>query len=234
MWLVLCHADDLPALWAYQGLKARGLAPLELVSAESLAFSLRWEHRVTSEEVSFRITLADGRQLSSDGVFGALNRMQFVPLPHWRRAAPKDQEYVQQEITAFYTSWLYALPGPVLNPATPVGLSGAWRRPAEWVKLAAQAGLDTPDYPTVPPAICRTVLVVDGAVVPGGVPDAVAEGCHRLAALSRTPLLGVGFEVQPSGAWLFTAATTTPDLRLGGAEFLDALKSTLEDSGGRS
>src|ERR1700732_3813330 len=99
MWLVLCHADDLPALWAYHNLKSLGLNPLELVSAESLVFSLRWEHRVDSAGASFQITLADGRQIASDKVLGALNRIQFVPLPHWQRSTAKEQEYVGQEMT---------------------------------------------------------------------------------------------------------------------------------------
>jgi hypothetical protein len=231
MWLVLCHADDLAALWAYQGLKARGLSPVELVSAESLAFSLRWEHWIDSEGASFRITLADGRQIASDCVFGALNRIQFAPLPHWRRAATKEQEYVQQEMTAFYTSWLSALPGPVLNPATPLGLSGAWRRPVQWMKLAEQAGLATPAYHSgrvleqQTGARRATVILVNGGMA-GEVP--AAEGCRQLALLSRTPLLGIDFEVQHDGSWQFVGATGTPDLRLGGTTFLDSLKSCLE------
>jgi hypothetical protein len=76
-------------------------------------------------------------------LFGALNRIQFVPLPHWRRASVADQEYVQQEMAAFYTSRLFAWPGPVLSPASS-SLSGAWRTPMEWMKLAAQAGLGVP------------------------------------------------------------------------------------------
>lgn len=231
MWLVLCHTNDLNALWAYQGLQARGLVPLELVSAESLSFSLQWEHRIDTESVSFRITLADGRQVSSERIFGALNRIQFVPLPHWRRASVPDQEYVQQEMAAFYTSWLFALPGPVLNPATSSSLSGAWRTPMEWMKLASQAGLGVPvchNGQVLAPGLTRreTVLVVHEQVIGDGIP--VAHGCQRLAEISRTPLLGIDFEVTPDGSWYFAGASPTPDLTRGGAQFLDALKSCLE------
>ena len=146
MWLVLCHCSDLAAIWAYEGLKAMGLGPLELVSAESLTFSLRWEHRIRSSSTSFRIALADGREITSEKVSGALNRLQYVPMPHWQKASSQDQKYVAQEMTAFYASWLFSLPGPVLNPASPTGLSGTFRRPVEWTRLASLAGLPTPDY----------------------------------------------------------------------------------------
>lgn len=225
MWLVLCHADDLAALWAFEGLKDRGLYPLELVSAECLAASLRWEHRVDSRGASFRITLADGRCLTSDRVFGALNRLQFVPLPHWQWAPAREREYVQQEMMAFFASWLTAIPGPVLNPASPLGLSGIWRRRAEWIKLAAEAGLVTADYHSghsLEPASAarRTVIVADG-IVPPGVPP--ANGCRRLAALAQIPLLGIDFEVLDNGIWRFAGATPAPDLRQGAAGLLDAL-----------
>lgn len=237
MWLVLCHTDDLPALWVHEGLKTRGLEPLELVSAESLAFSLQWEHRIATEGASIRITLADGRQISSERIFGAINRIQFAPMPHWRWASAPDKDYVQQELAAFYTSWLAGLPGPVLNPATAVGLSGAWYRQAQWMKLAAQAGLDAPAYHSgAAPAPAghnrRKVIVAGGTVTGTGVPDAVVEGSRRLACLSKTPLLGIDFETQPSGAWQFAGATNMPDLRPGGAAVVDSLKSALENKGG--
>jgi hypothetical protein len=44
MWLVLCSEQDVSALWTYQGLQARGLRPLELVPAEILPYSLKWDH----------------------------------------------------------------------------------------------------------------------------------------------------------------------------------------------
>lgn len=232
MWLILCHADDLAALWAYHGLQARGLAPLELVSAECLAFSLFWEQRLGANPTMFRVTLGDGRSLDSDRIFGVLNRIQFAPTSHWNGATQKDQDYVRQEMGAFYLSWLHALPGPVLNPATALGLSGAWRKPAQWRKLAAQAGLATSEYrsesPTVQPNPShRSVITVGSTVTGAGIPGDVEAGCRSLSALSSTPLLGCDFEVCADGAWRFTGANTHPDLRGGGPALLDALLSAL-------
>jgi hypothetical protein len=230
MWLVLCHATDAAAIWAYHGLMNRGLSPLELVSAETLAFSLHWEHRVNSDGASFRITMADGRQIVSEGISGAINRIEFAPVPHWNWASPGEQEYVQQEMTALYTSWLHALPGTVMNRATARGLSTSWRRPAEWNRLATEAGLSTSGYQswvTAQPTSSneRLVFVVDGIVLPD---NPVAEGCRRLACLSEIPLLGISFEVERDGTWRFTHATGAPDLRLGGTALLNVLKSRLE------
>jgi hypothetical protein len=68
MWLVLCSAQDVSALWAYQGLQARGLRPLELVTAEMLPYSLKWDHRLGAAGAGTSITLADGRVIKSDAM----------------------------------------------------------------------------------------------------------------------------------------------------------------------
>ena len=230
MWLVLCHCSDLAAIWAYEGLKAMGLGPLELVSAESLTFSLRWEHRIQSTSTSLRIALADGREISGEKVSGALNRLQYVPIPHWQKASPQDQKYVEQEMTAFYASWLFSLPGAVLNPASPTGLSGTFRRPVEWTRLASLAGLPTPDYwsdcpPPPPSSKMLSVILVDG-IASSDTPYPAA--CKKLAQIARTPLLGITFRALDGGDYCFHEATPAPDLRNGGINLLAALKTRFE------
>jgi hypothetical protein len=243
MWLVLCTSNDVAALWAYQGLKAGGLAPLELVRAEVLAYSVHWEHRLGADGVHVAITLADGRRIRSDTLRGVLNRLSWAPPEHLVMAHPGDRDYATQELTAFYLSWLYALPGPVLNQPTPQGLSGQWRHVSEWVWLASKAGLPTPEYrqsshdyldemgverrlvPTSTPV--NTVLVVAEHVVGAPAPPDILKGCQRLAELSRTELLGVEFAAGSAGPWTFTGATPWPDLRLGGQALLDVLASVL-------
>src|SRR5947207_15964611 len=80
MWLLLCSAQDAPAHWAYEGLRARGLLPLELVTAEMLLQSRKWEHRVDASGASISITLADGRVINNKAVRGTRNRLTYVPL----------------------------------------------------------------------------------------------------------------------------------------------------------
>lgn len=243
MWLVLCPSNDVAALWAYQGLKARGLAPLELVRAEELAYSVRWEHRLGPGGVHVAITLADGRSICSDTLYGVLNRLMWVPPEHLVIAHPGDRDYVTQELTAFYLSWLYALPGPMLNRPTPQGPSGQSRHLSEWVWLASKAGLPTPDYRQssqdhlnemeverrlIPAGVpVNTVFVVAGHIVGTPAPPDILRGCQRLSELSKTDLLGIEFAAGSTGPWTFVGATPWPDLRLGGQALLDVLASVL-------
>jgi hypothetical protein len=243
MWLILCSAHDAQARWAYEGLRARGLAPLELVTAESLAYGLGWEHRIEGDAATARVRLRDGRALSHDGVRGVLNRLTYVPTNHL--AMTPDHDYISQEFTAFFMSWLHALPRPVLNPTTGQGLCGSWRHPSEWVLLAARAGLPAPDYrqssadafdearaersifPAGTPL--RRAIVVGPRVVggPDTPPAEIAEGCLRLAGLAGVPLLGVDFAADGAGEWTFAGASPLPELIPGGEPLLDALADAL-------
>ena len=237
MWLVLCTTNDLPALWAARGLAARGLQPLEVITAEALAFNRSFEHRLLGSQSNVRITLADGRVIDGANVRGALNRLQMIPCSHLRTNS-KDRQYAEQELFALYLSWLYGLPGKILNRPTPQGLCGEWRHPSEWVWLANQAGLATPRYSQsesqsalllqLPASSAdRTIIVVDGICCGVTGPERVMAGCVRLAQISATSLLGIDFRVAPDGQWIFDKATPFPDLRLGGERFGDALAGAL-------
>lgn len=249
MWLVLCSAQDVSALWAYQGLQARGLRPLELVTAEMLPYSLKWDHRLGAAGASTSITLADGRVIKSDAMRGVLNRLTSVPLQHL--AGTPDYDYATQEFAAFFMSWLYTLPQPILNRADAQGLCGAWRHISEWVWLAARAGLPTPAYrQTSDDQIDETLelrrlfpvgtpttsaIVVGDRVVAPSLPQGIRAGCLRLAHLSQTPLLGIELTKGAfNGTWTFAGATPMPDLCLGGEPLLDALAAELYSTGTNS
>src|SRR5262245_62015135 len=250
MWLILSAATDRPALWACQGLRARGLEPLEWVSLEMLAGVQRWEHRLGAEGVDIEITLANGRCICTAALRGVLNRLVSVPDEMWRPAHPQDRDYVIQELTAFFLSWLSALPPPVLNRPTPQGLCGAWRHPSEWVWLAAQAGLPTPPYRQTsrdleveqhwqghlfpPDTPVQTVFVVAGQTVGPPAPAPILHGCRRLAELADTELLGIELVVGPTGAWTFASASPWPDLHRGGDALLDTLAAVLAHPQGTS
>lgn len=247
MWLVLCSANDIPAHWAYHGLKQRGLDPVEMVYAEALPFSLRWEHRVSARGVSVSITLPDNRLIDSSSIRGVINRL--IAVPSMQAAHSPDAEYATQEFSALFLSWMYGLPGPVLNRATPQGLCGQWRHVSEWVWLASKAGLPVPQYrqssqdqinelkterrlfPLGTPT--RTIIVVNGNVCADGVPPLIREGCTRLAELAETSLLGIEFAIEDKN-WIFAGATPMPDLRYGGDDLLDQLKAILAGSVGEA
>ena len=245
MWIVFSSQLDTSAQWAIQGLRARGVDPVEWVTSESLPQATRWDHRIGQSGTTLELTLVDGRTIHSDQVAGVLNRIQFLP-DHTASAAEADRNYVQQEMTAFYLSWLNSFPGIILNPSHPHGLAGALRHPSNWNYLAARAGLDTPPYrltsrdpwqlswqaeANLPENIQnspKTVLfLIDGEVVPATghatPPPSVRDAVIRLGKLSLTPLMALQFANEPAEKWVFVGADTLPDLTPGGDGLLDAM-----------
>ncbi len=241
MWLVLCPPDDVPALWAASRLGARGIYPLAVLTPELLHYSFGWEHRLHREGgTSIAFTLADGQRIEGRAIRGVLNRIAALPVTLVERIVPADRLYTLQEWTALHISWLSSLRAPVLNLPVMAGLCGAWRHESEWAWLAGQAGLEAPAYRQgVGPGdrasaqtaaasesrIVRTVIVVDGQTVDAQLPDALADGCARLAGLARTRILGVDLDAR-TGA--FIGASPRPDLRLGGDAVVDALAHALK------
>src|SRR5262245_11465820 len=143
-------------------------------------------------------------------------------------------------MNALFLSWLEALPGPVVNPATPQGLCGRWRHPSEWAVLAAKAGLAAmphrqsdetdPDRawlsPPTPGAV--TVFAVgEAAVGSPQVPAPVREACVRLARAAGEVLLGADLLPAADGSWRLLTASPTPDLTRGGEPLIEALAQVL-------
>ncbi|MFT7774571.1 hypothetical protein [Roseateles sp.] len=243
MWLVLCDAHDAAAAWAARQLSACGLQPLEVLSADQLALSDFQEHRLEGRHGwTLRLRTEAGLQVDGASLQGVLNRLYTVPIAHWRQAPEADQAYVQQELVAFFLSWLHALRCPVINRPTPQGLCGPWRMESEWAWLARRAGLPVATYRQtsrdrideargvrrlVPQgALVGTALVTCGRTFGLALPPTVSEACLRLAELSGTSLLGIDFVGHEQQAWSFAGASPTPDLRLGG----EALIATLMDA----
>jgi len=241
MYLVLCSSYDSPALWAYEGLKQLGVAPIELVLAESLALASQWEHRLDRNGTHLKIVLADGRVICGSRVRGTINRLH-APSPRIaQQAVDSDREYAQSELQAFYLSWLNGLPGVVINRPTPVGLCGAWYHASEWASRASRAGLritrhrqsghDNPDQSyqrPLPHGIAKhTVIAFRGEVFGREVSRPIADACVRLASSAKAELLGVDMYLDVDGQWTFAHASTSPDLSLGGAPLLMRLAQEL-------
>jgi hypothetical protein len=236
MWLIACHPGDEAALWVARGLRSRGLDPVEVVSAESLACSTAIEHRLGAGEPSVRIEVADGRTISSDRVRGMLNRIVHPPMGHLAVSHEEEREYAMQEVSALFLSWLTAMPGPVLNRPVPFALSGPSLDSLQWHALAARAGLPVPAV-RVPDdqnghgarwviPDCN-VVVACGAVFGAAPPGAASEACLRLAELSGADVLGVELHLNGGGEWRFAGAHPMPDLRVGGEELVDHLAAEL-------
>jgi len=236
VYCVFCRSDDLPALWAYRGLKLRGLASLEIFTPEALVYNRRLEHRLLAGETVTQIELADGRLLNGARVQGVLNRINGLPVEHFRQAAPEDQAYARQEQQAIFLSWIYALPGVVINRPGPRGLGGEVRSPAEWCWLATQAGLPVLPFSQndkQPMEFSPGDATFQWVVLDGEVYGASPQWCQadlrtiikRLAELSGLRLFGLAFSTSLAGEPRFMSATTLPDLRLGGEGLLDALNA---------
>lgn len=242
MWLVLAEPDDHSALWAFQGLKARGIDPIDIVTPQALILALVWEHRLGVGGNTARIRLHTGKTLDTTLLRGVLNRIGYLSPGLFAHAAPVDRQYVMQEMNALFLSWLSAVDSPVLNRPTPQGLCGAWRHSSEWAVLAARADVpsltfqqsseveivaDCRWYPAR--SVVRTVLTVAGRVISAGVPDAIAKGCERLARYAGLGIAGFEFVIGPTQEWLLAGATPQPDLSLGGESLLDSLYDAIQE-----
>jgi hypothetical protein len=243
MYLVLCASNDLPALWAYRGLLAAGLDSVDLITGETLASATLWEHRVGAAGVETSVRLPDGRPIHSRDIRGVLNRLPGPPQDLLACAVPADRDYALQELTAFYLSWLHGLGGAVYNPPTPQGLAGRWRHASEWVVAAHEAGFtvpawrqdgaDSPDrgYASMAPpyAPVSRVVVLENDVFGAALPPSVRARCVQLAAISRTPLLGIDLFPTADDPWTFAAATPMPDLQIGGEPLLGKLAELFQN-----
>ena len=240
MYVILCSSTDPSGLWIYQGLRQIGLAPLELVLAEWLAYGSSWEQRLDSNHSYLKITLPDGRALCSSRIRGVVNRL-LAPAPGLGDfAVPSDRDYARAELQAFYLGWLQGLPGVVINRPSSVGLCGPWYHSSEWLLRASRAGLCTPVYRqtahdapeqsfrSLAPTDADTVRLIAfrGQVFGAQVPDAVARSCGRLAVAAATELLGIELYSNANG-WSFANATPFPDLSAGGMPLVECLAEAL-------
>jgi len=228
MWLILCHTHDAPSHWLFQALRTRGVAEVEMVSAEELLYALRWKHLLNTSSVSVEFELNGARTYRSSQIDGVINRIDHIDSRAWYRSTDNDREYVRQELSAFFSSWLFSLPCPVYNPPDPLCLSGRVRSPAEWTVLASKAELAGCEFYTSSreeqaritndrhAAGLLSLLVFDGKVFGQPVATAIREGCARLASLSGCGILGVDFHVTMGRKPTFARASTMPDLRIGG------------------
>ena len=239
MWLLLCERYDTAALWIYEGLKARGVNPFEIILADSLSHMADWDHRIANDRVTLDVILPDGRRIQSDMLRGVINRLQHVPMDSLALVHPSEHDYVYHELNAFFLSWLYALPQPVLNRPKPRGLCGSSPHISEWFLLAARAGLTTPEYTYSAHddvwiddgyhTRSQSIFVVDGHLVGQTPSQEISKSCIMLATLAGTELLGIDFAVGLDRTWTFKGATSYPDLRKGGAVLLDTLARVLRN-----
>lgn len=225
MILILCHLHDAEAAWLAHGLQQVG-APVLIVSADELLLARAVSHRLGHAGADFAITLQNGQCIRKDVISAVINRLSYLDPILWKRADPKQYQYVAQEFNALYLSLLHSV-GQVrlYNPPTAMSLSGRHLSVAEWQLLGLRAGLPIapnwppPDSLPVAPPDAR-LLVLDGrqlGTLPPGI-DPVA--CQRLVHDSGMNLLELHFSETQTG-WVFAGATVFASLHSYGNDLIN-------------
>lgn len=233
--LILCHADDRAALWLHRALAAAGVADLQLVAVEQLAFSRRIVHRMDSASDTGEIRLADGRTIRPEAVAGLVNRVRFIPGDHLARAVERDRIYALDELHAFFLAWLDSIPGLVLNRARPEAIGGDHVPALLAAREAAAVGLPVAAHhgsSREPDALESTgsdarAIVLGHRVFGPILPRALQDGCRRLGVALGLGLMQVNFVRDPDGGLRFSGASGAVDFPSGGQALVGALADTL-------
>jgi hypothetical protein len=178
-----------------------------------------WRYHVGSGQSSQAVI--GGQVVAVKDITGILIRMPSVgelELPH---IAPEDRRYVSAEMTAFLASWLFSLQCSMLNRPTPVCLAGPNLREAQWVRLAAQAGIPVRPMerasalsgfaaPTPFEGVPVSVTVVGGRCF-GSADETLKKQARCLARAAGVDLFTVFFSGATDGAE-FLNASLLPDV----------------------
>jgi hypothetical protein len=192
--------------------------------------------RVSSTEADSSVCVASGRLLEEREIDGVLTLLPCVFAPELVHIDPRERRYVAAEMTAFLTFWLSRLRCPKLNAPSGGCLSGPGWRPERWMAAAAEAGLPVKPIrrgtrPSGPPggAQRKAVVTAVGDYYLGDPHPELRRRARSLASAVGLGLLGVEFE-EEGGDYLFSAASTFPDLAETGAA--DALWAYFRGKGG--
>lgn len=249
LWLVVCAAEDVSALWAYRRLERAGLSPLHLIEQSTVTAPLVLRHRVGVGGTSTVLQLATGLEIDSREVRGVLNRTTMLGTDHLARVDPVDREYSLAETYAVFLSWLSGLTCPVVNRPTPTGTAGPLVHPSVLALWGWQCGFAPPPFEMgsqitghIHPAGVADgvaprhngvteVLVVGDHVLPAELPLDVRDACLCLARRADVALLGIALRAGVE-RWELLAGTTLPDLRTGGDAGARALAGLLTSGSG--
>jgi len=157
-----------------------------------------------------------GRSVDFGEIAGVLVRLPYVTEAEVGHIVRADRAYVASEMTAYLVSWLSRLACPVLNPPSPLSLSGPAWRTEEWLMKAAAGGIPVrtmrrasgPSRRAQGPVDAselQTVTVVGGQSF--GAKDApTARHAQALARLAGVGLLSAVFESTEDGPALVNAS----------------------------
>lgn len=240
MWLILTEPYDDTGAWLAQGLRPYAPGPVIHLTTRDIAQGASTAHGLENGSAWFQVRLADGATIDSRTLRGVVNRVCALPPGLACRLRSPQRDCAERNFGLPLLHLLHHFDGPVLNRPTAHGISGDFRLDFEWAALASQVGLTrTPSRPvwsTAPasragPDVASLAVIAEHVVsLPAGaveVPAHVVICCRRLAALSRTSLLGLDLTRSVEGSWHFLRANPRPNLIPGGDPLLEAVAHSL-------
>lgn len=197
------------------------------VRPESLGLAA-WSHTVDPHGCAHTRLVLPGRPaLHSTQIRAVLNRIQYLPVPQFSQAHPKDRDYAAMELQALVLSWLAACGDCVVQP-----LRGQpWLVPQlpllHWASAAARCGLPVAvrDADTVAEPWDATVLVA-GTLTTGILAGRLGVACVATAQNLGFMLLEFLFQRGAGGAVL---VDVSPHPALSDLEDIDAVARCLAD-----
>jgi hypothetical protein len=114
-------------------------AGFRLLTADDLSVC-GWQFATRARENSAVIS---GQQIATERIDGVIARLPTVRARDVAKVvAPEDREYAAAEMTAFLAAWLAALDPKVINPPSPVCLTGTAPTRAVLRRYASRAGIE--------------------------------------------------------------------------------------------
>lgn len=218
MIVFLCNPDDITARMFVAKLRRRHGVDAQIITPQELVYAPDMQHLLDGPEVYSAVTLKTHGMLDSASITGLVNRVDFLPDAHLVTVSPTDRTYMQQELLAIWSSWISALPCPVINRPTATSMVGPVYHPAIWHHYAAAVGLpvaqmtyntDLPD--PVTPVPLQSVIVCQGTCYNALLPTDLFSACSELAAYVGLDMVELFFGSGTRGI-VFSYASPIPDL----------------------
>lgn len=230
MILVICEPEDTCGLWLVTEIARRGCS-VEHIFPDELAIGSQLSVRVANQHDMVEVRLVDGRYFNGAALFGVINRMNCFPHPALNGVSDRDEVYANEEMRAATVAWFAALPCPVLNPPSPYSAYGMMMHESLWRQRASVLGIRTPALKVASDALVSqpanfSIVVVGQTVLTAGeqpAPPSVSEASIALAQSMGFRLLGLDFNIGPSGEWELVRAQVMPNLMSIGPTSVDAL-----------
>ena len=235
MLIFLCTPGDMSARWFVAELRRRHGVAAQIVTPQELVYAPDMQHRLDGAEATSSVTLKTHGTLDSASITGLVNRVDFLPDAHLATVNATDRSYMLQELLAIWSSWISALPCPVINRPTATSMAGPMYHPAIWCHNAAAVGLpvahmvydtDLPD--PVTPTPVQSAIICQGQCHSTSVPAYLFGACCDLAAYVGLDMVELFFGSGPNGT-VFSYASPIPDLSHANAGLIDQVARVFEE-----